>query len=182
MSTTSNAVLETFENLYGRGTELLRPLIVEARSISQDHLLQGIDCVERAIKIDPRSWPASWVLGRAYTIVGDLERAHRMFRLAYQLNPSDKNVGRELGLSLLRLGCSQLGLLVFDKLVSKFADDHTLIANLALCHWMSGDANRGFELVERALSLDKNETSLELRRRIIETVEQGTPAPSRLIG
>lgn len=172
--------IKSYEELYGKGSELLRPLVVESQRIPPEQLLQGIEYLERALEIEPQSWPASWVLGRAYTIFGDLKRAHRMFRLAYQLNPIDKNVGRELGLSLLRLGCSQLALLVFNEVVGRFADDHTLIANLGLCHWMAGDAKHGLEFVERALSLNKNETSQELRRKIIGTLEHDIPAPSHL--
>jgi hypothetical protein len=99
---TSRSLEEGYEELYGQGAELLRPLIVGSIPISQVDLIKGIDLIERALEIEPRSWAASWVLGRSYTIVGDMERSHRMFRLAYQLNPSDKNVGT-LGTHHLRV-------------------------------------------------------------------------------
>ena len=182
MCETDNSDGETYETLYGIGIELLRPLIIESQPIPQNAIIKGIDYLERALKIAPQSWPSCWALGRAYTFIGELELANRMFQRSFQLNHRDKNVGRELGLSLLRLGYSQLALLVFEKLVNVYPGDHSLIANLGLSEWMSGNAKSGLEYVDLALRLNKNDTSLALRREIMETLERGTPAPLHLKG
>lgn len=170
----------TYENFYGQGTRILQPLIMGTDQISKDQILLGIDYLERALDIEPRSWPACWVLGKAYTVLGDLKRAHGLFCCAYQINPSDKNVCRELGLSFLRLGRPQNALSVFQKLVDHFPEDHTLVANLGLCQWMTGSSQLGLATVDRALRLNNSEISQALRRRIIATMARGAPAPTHL--
>lgn len=181
----SSRVNGSYEDFYKRGTELLRPIIFSHNtplSSSASQLDEGIELLEAALRIEPTSWPALWLLGMAFTRKGNPSAAFHAFSQAYQLNPDDKNVCRELGLGLLRLGYSQLALLLFDKLTSRYPGDHGLIANLALCHWMLGNSTQGLKLVENALGLNNNESSMELRRRILETLERGIPAPSYLEG
>jgi tetratricopeptide (TPR) repeat protein len=178
--TQSDSATKNYEELYRKGTMLLHQVIIDSPSIVRDDVLQGIEYLEQAIELEPKSWPACWVLGRAYTATGELTLANRMFERSFQLNPDDNNVGRELGLSFLRLGFSQFAVLVFSKLVSQYPEDHTFLANLGLCHWMAGNAKLGLDCVDRALRLNKNEISLKLRKGIVETLDYGIPPPSRL--
>ena len=65
---------------------------------------EGIRWLQRAVALQPRSWPAWWVMGKGYQALDDHQRACEAFRQASRLCQDNADVPRELCLECLHLG------------------------------------------------------------------------------
>jgi hypothetical protein len=52
-----------------------------AAEMREAELREGIRLLQRAVAIQPRSWPAWWLIGKGHQALGDHPRAYEAFRL-----------------------------------------------------------------------------------------------------
>jgi Flp pilus assembly protein TadD len=140
----------------------------------------GIKHLMRVVEAEPLHWPAMWALGRALTSLRRLVESNHVFCCAFQVNPNDLNVGRELGLSSLRLGNSEIGKIVLQEICNRFPSDHSLVANLALAKWMVGELEEALNAVDRSLEIKNDEITLALKQKIEMSVKYGHAPPRSL--
>jgi len=92
-----------FDTAQRRGAEAIRPYIdsgwVDAKARAE--VEQGIESLNQALALHPRSWSALWMLGKAHEALGETEQAHRSFERAYALHPSHPGLAIALAESSL---------------------------------------------------------------------------------
>ena len=72
--------------------------------VKEAEVREGIRLLQRAVTLEPRSWPAHWLIGKAHQALGDHPRACEAFRQATRLCKDNPDVPRELCLECLHLG------------------------------------------------------------------------------
>src|SRR4051812_45923852 len=115
---------------------------------------EGIQLLQRAVALEPKSWPAYWLIGKGHQALEDHPRAYEAFRESTRLCKHNADVARELSLECLHLSkfpeaveAAQLALLLKRT-------DPGLQANLALALLLAGDVDGALDYAEEAVARD----------------------------
>jgi tetratricopeptide (TPR) repeat protein len=87
-----------------KGVELVNPYIILVdvppespfTAKGQRDITQGIEYLQQAIQLHTDNWRAYWYLGKTYQAIQDSEQAYQNFKLAYEANPNEADICREL--------------------------------------------------------------------------------------
>ena len=130
---------------------------------------EGIRLLQRAVALEPRSWPAHWLIGKGYQVLDDHPGAYEAFRQATRLCTENADVPRELCLECLHLGkfpeaveAAQLALLLKRS-------DPGLQANLALALLLAGDVDGALDYAEEAVARDPED---EINRNLLAVIRE----------
>jgi tetratricopeptide (TPR) repeat protein len=142
---------------------------------------QGVRLLQRAVAVQPKSWPAWWVLGKGYQALGDHEGACEAFRQANRLCKDNADVPRELCLECLNLGHFQEAVEAARQAVRVERSDPGLQANLALALLLAGDVDEALDQGEQASARSpQDEINRNLLAIIREVKEGRRPLPKTL--
>jgi tetratricopeptide (TPR) repeat protein len=176
-----------YTEAYRRGSGLVskhmnlddRELVVaETR---EAELREGIGLLQRAVAIQPRSWPAHWLIGKANQALDDHPRACEAFREANRLCRDNADVPRELCLECLQLGNFQEAVEVARQAVRIERSDPGLQANLSLALLLGGDVDEALDQAEQAVARNpKDEINGNLLAIIQEVKDGRRPKPTTL--
>jgi Flp pilus assembly protein TadD len=137
--------------------------------------------IQRAVAIQPRSWPAHWLIGKGCQALDDHPRACEAFRKANQLCGDNADVPRELCLECLQLGHFQEAVEVARQAVRIERSDPGLRANLALALLLVGDLDEALNQAEQASARNpKDEINRNLLGIIQEVKDGRRPKPRTL--
>jgi Flp pilus assembly protein TadD len=144
-------------------------------------LREGIRLLQRAVEIQPRSWPAWWIIGKGHQALGDHPRAYEAFRQATQLHHGNADVPRELCLTCLHLGRFTEAVEAARRAVRVERSEPDLQANLALALLLAGDVDEALDQAEQAaVRSPKDEINRSLLAVIREVKDGRRPRPKTL--
>jgi Flp pilus assembly protein TadD len=150
-------------------------------SAKEAEVREGIRWLQRAVAIQPRSWPAWWMIGKGYQGLGEHEGACEAFRRANRLCPDNADVPRELCVECLQLGQFREAVEAARQAVRIERSDPGLQANLALALLLAGDVDEALDQAEQASARDpKDEINRNLLALIREVKEERRPRPKTL--
>jgi tetratricopeptide (TPR) repeat protein len=142
---------------------------------------EGIRRLERAVAVQPRSWPAWWMIGKGHQALGDHPRAYEAFRQAASLCRDNADVFRELGLECLQGGKFGEAVEAARQAMRLKRSDAGLQANLALALLLAGDVDEALGQAEQASAREpKDEINRNLLAVIREVKEGRRPQPKTL--
>jgi len=183
----ARAGAEKHNALLKRGIDLIDPhIIIQDRKSgpggsAETDLKEGIRYIDRAIEVFSKNWAAHWYRGKAYQALGDHRRAYESFHAAYQLNWTQVDVVRELGLECLDVGMFREAVAVAKANVQLAPKDAGVRANLALALLLDGQLDAAKAAVNEALRLDPEDRITQSLRDRIEDVRRGIrPPPKRI--
>jgi tetratricopeptide (TPR) repeat protein len=141
----------------------------------------GIRCLQRAVALQPRSWPAWWLIGKGYQALGDRPRACEAFRQAARLCQDNADVPRELCLECLQLGHFQEVVEAARRAMRVERSDAGLQANLALALLLAGDVDEALDQAEQASARSPKDPINRFLLTVICEVKDGRrPQPKTL--
>jgi tetratricopeptide (TPR) repeat protein len=147
----------------------------------ESQVREGIRCLNRAVAIQPRSWPAWWMIGKGYQTLDDHPRACEAFRQATRLCRDNADVPRELSLECMQLGQFRDAVEAARLAVRIERSDPGLQANLALALLLAGDVDEALDQAEQAVARDpRDEINRNLLGVIREVKEGRRPQPKAL--
>jgi tetratricopeptide (TPR) repeat protein len=144
-------------------------------------LREGLGLLQRAAALQPRSWPAHWLIGKAYQALDDHPRACEAFRQAARLCHDNADLPREWGLECLQLGQFPEALEAARRAVRVERTDPGLQANLALALLLAGDVDEALDQAEQAAARSpRDEINRNLLAVIREVKDGRRPQPKTL--
>jgi tetratricopeptide (TPR) repeat protein len=144
-------------------------------------LREGLGSLQRAVAIEPRSWPAYWLIGKGYQALDDHPRAYEAFRQATRLCKENADLPRELSLECLHLGKFTEAVDAARLAVRVERSDPGLQANLALALLLAGDINEALDQAEQAaVRSPRDEINLAMLNVIKEVKDGRRPQPKTL--
>jgi hypothetical protein len=118
-------------------------------------------------------WRIWWYLGIARRAAADATGAFDAFQRAYDVNPTNADVSRELGGQCLALGRGDQAVMLCDRNCSLHPDDAGLRSNLALACMVAGDMKRAKAEITRALEMDPSDKISRVLDSMIDDVITG---------
>lgn len=125
--------------------------------VSEDHVRAAIDWFRRAQAADPGfARPmAMEVCAQSYLAEFDLEKAERLLNRALELDPSDPELHRILGISCIKLHEDYSGSRIHHEEALRLApNDAYILGRCAAFFTFNGDPERALDLLDRADALD----------------------------
>ena len=132
-------------------------------------LREGLGSLQRAVAIQPRSWPAYWLIGKAYQALDDHPRACAAFRQAVRHCKDNADVARELSLECLQLGTFKEAVEAARLAVRVERSDPGLQANLALALLLAGDVDDALDQAEQAVARSPGD---EINRNLLAVIQE----------
>jgi serine/threonine protein kinase/Tfp pilus assembly protein PilF len=129
----------------------------------------AIEHFEKAYELNPELAEANLALGWANFYKEDLEKASKSFRRALDIAPTSPLVNCDVGVFLVSVGLYQPSLKYYDRAIQLEPFYLRAYELSSPCYWYIGEYEKGYELVKRALELDKSNTKLylELAKHLI---------------
>ncbi len=128
------------------------PTRAELRAVDK-----GCALLDKVLVLNPANWAACWIQGVAFRNVCRRQEAAVAFSRAYQINPNDSNVARELSLALLELSRFEEAIPVAERAMQLAPSDPGLIANYAVALHRAGRADQARAEIERAWAMDSKD-------------------------
>lgn len=175
-------------DLYQRGADAIsphwhlhdrprRPIDTKARR----DLERGIDMLARHVRVNPGSWQASFIAGKAHQALAQRPEALRAFALAFEKKPDNPDVGREYALAALEVSALDTALAAATTACAVSPEDAGLVANLALVHLLAGRLADARAAVERAVAMAPEDPVTRALAGRIDDVHHGRrPQPRTL--
>jgi Flp pilus assembly protein TadD len=173
--------MELHDELYDAATghigQAEQPL---AADDSRRHAARAAELLERAVLLRPENWNAMWALGRAREMLEEHEQAYEAFKAAYELEPNDVDVCRELGYECVVLGKGAEAVMVAERARALDPDDAGLLANLALAYLIDQQIAAAVDAVHEASRRNPDDPVTVNLRVLIEAVAgHQVEAPTR---
>ena len=176
-----------YTQAYKRGCRLVEKHMIlhgeeQAPSPAKEAEVQeSIRCLQEAVAIEPKSWPAHWMIGKGYQALGDHPRAYEALRQAAGLCEANADVPRELAWECLHLGKFGEAVDVTRRAVRFRRSDPGLQANLAVALLLAGDVDEALGQAEEAAArAPKDEINRNLLAVIREVKDGRRPQPKTL--
>jgi tetratricopeptide (TPR) repeat protein len=176
-----------YNDAYRRGCDLVKKHMVlhdqqPAPSPAREAELQeGVGLLQRAVTLQPLSWPAWWMLGKGHQARADHQRAYEAFRQATRLWKKNADVPRELCMECLELGKFPEAVEAARLAVRIERSDPGLQANLALALLLAGDVDEALDQAEQAAARNSRDEINRYLLAIIREVKDGRrPQPKTL--
>jgi Flp pilus assembly protein TadD len=140
---------------------------------TESEVREGIRLLQRAVTIEPSSWPAWWMIGKGHQALDDHPSAYNAFRQATRLCKQNADVPRELCLECLRLGKFAEAVEVARLAVRIKRPDPGLQANLALALLLAGDVDEALDQAEQAVARSPKDEINRCLLAVIQEVKDG---------
>lgn len=139
----------------------------------QKDINEGIAYLQEAVKLHPGNWQAYWYLGKVFQAIQNNHYAYQNFKSAYEINPHNEEVCRELMKECLELGKTREGVSVAQNAVKLNPGDSGLLSNLALALLLDAQLKEAGQVIERAIELNPNDIVSQNVRMIISEIKKG---------
>jgi tetratricopeptide (TPR) repeat protein len=176
-----------YTEAYRRGCDLLQKHMVlhdhePAPSPAKEaEVREGIRWLQEAVALEPRSWPAFWMIGKGHQALDDHARAYEAFRQATRLCPTNADVPRELCLESLHLGKFAEAVAAARQAVQARRADAGLQANLALALLLAGDVAEALDQAEQAAARSPRDDINRHLLAIVRDVKDGRRPPPKTL-
>jgi Flp pilus assembly protein TadD len=136
--------------------------------------------LKQAVQLNSLNWQAHWYLGKVLQAVSDLDGAYKNFKAAYELEPEDPNVCRELMKTCLDLGKTNEGVVVAHSVVEANPNDLEWLVNLSVSLLLDTQLDEAREVATAACKADPTDVISENILAIISEVQSGKrPQPRK---
>ncbi|ETN86109.1 tetratricopeptide repeat protein [Necator americanus] len=132
-------------------------------SLQRQHA-KAIDCMERAIQLDPYFAYAYTLLGHELIFQEEYDRAANAFRRALEISPKDYRAWHGLGLVHLRKEQMGLAQVNISKAVTINPTNRAMLCQLAQIEQALNRPERAMRLTDRALALDPDDVACRYNR------------------
>ncbi|VDM62991.1 unnamed protein product [Angiostrongylus costaricensis] len=132
-------------------------------SLQRQHA-RAIECMERAIQLDPYFAYAYTLLGHELIFQEEYDRASIAFRRALEISPKDYRAWHGLGLVHLRKEQMGLAQVNISKAVTINPTNRAILCQLAQIEQALNRPERAMRLIERALALDSDDVACRYNR------------------
>jgi tetratricopeptide (TPR) repeat protein len=173
------------DRLYEEAADLMDGLIVyhdqndfELDAHGRKKLERAMRLFEHVVQMNPRNWPAFWLMGKIYQRFKDNESALDCFSKSHQNNPTHRDVAREAAIAAMESRKPELAVGFCERAIQAQPSNAGLRANLALALLFSDRPHEAREVVSYSLKLDPNDTITANIRQVIDEVINGSrPCP-----
>ena len=110
--------------------------------------------LKHAIKLNPRSPNALYLLGFLYSSTGEFDRSVETLETANRVQPHHPEILRCLCWSIFHGGERKRGLVILERALAMAAQDTLIMCDLAVCYLNDRQFKRTIELLETALRLE----------------------------
>ena len=110
--------------------------------------------LDRALKIDPFSANANYLLGFTHSALGNWKKSVQLLEKADNLQPNHPEILRCLGWSIFHYGQRKKGTILLERALTMSPEDCLVMCDLAVCYLNERDFNRTVQLLRRALAID----------------------------
>ena len=107
-----------------------------------------------ALKLNPRSANALYLMGFLYSSLGDFERSIGFLEQANDVQKHHPEILRCLGWSIFHKGDRKHGLMLLERAKAMAPSDPLILCDLAVCYLNNREFDRTIALLEEALSVD----------------------------
>jgi len=127
---------------------------------------KALKALKMAVKTNPRSANAHYLMGFTYSSLGQWEKSIRHLEEANEIQPNHPEILRCLGWSIFHNGNRVKGLVLLERALAMSPDDVLIICDLSVCYLNERDFDRTISLLTHALQV---EPSNEKARDCLET-------------
>jgi cytochrome c-type biogenesis protein CcmH/NrfG len=168
-------------DLFKKGSALIQPYMAVVDREAADattpqakkEIAEGIRLLTEVTRQDPRNWSAFWIIGKGEQARRNHAAAESAFQRAFELNPEQSAVGRELMIESICAGHSADAVRVAEKSVSQNPRDPEMVANLALAYLADGQVAKARRAVNDAIVLEPRDPITHALSQEISAVEDG---------
>jgi tetratricopeptide (TPR) repeat protein len=164
-----------YTEVYKKGCGLLNKHIdlhdreAVSSSAKEAEVREGIECLRRAVALQPGSWPAWWMIGKGHQALGDHSSAFVSFRQATRMCRENADLPRELALECLQLGKFAEAVDAARLSVRIDRSDPGLQANLALALLLAGGVDEALDQAEQAAARSPTD---EINRNLLAVIRE----------
>jgi tetratricopeptide (TPR) repeat protein len=120
-------------------------------------LSRALNLFDQVLAINPGNYSALWLAGKVHQRLGDQEQSFLYLERAYQANPSQPDVAREVSMAAMNLGRHDAAIAYSFRAVQIEPANHGLQANLALAYLLAGSLPEAQKAIAVALAGDPND-------------------------
>ncbi len=166
-----------FNKYWGEANKLLGPYMFIDGVKSQNPttisakkaLNESIKLFSKALEINPKSWQAYWMTGKAYQALGETESAYISFRTAYSIMPNNPDVLNEYLGEALATKRTEEAFNIAREGVKSFPKHVGLVANYAIALLLNQQIDMAYSVVEEAIKLDPQD---HITKNVLELVKE----------
>lgn len=112
--------------------------------------------LKHALKLNPKSPNALYLLGFLYSSTGDFDRSVETLETANNVQPHHPEILRCLGWSIFHGGERSRGLMILERAKAMAPKDTLIMCDLAVCYLNDRQFERTISLLEHALHIEPN--------------------------
>lgn len=171
-----------------KAVELVRPYLIYANASPKSpkteedrrKISEGIYYLKQAIQLNSLNWQAHWYLGKVFQAVSDFAGAYKNFIAAYEHEPENPDVCRELMKTCLDLGKTNEGVVIAYSVVQANPNKPEWLANLSLSLLLDTQLDEAREVAMAARKAYPTDVIPENLLILISEVQSGkTPQPRK---
>ncbi|EPB73864.1 tetratricopeptide repeat protein [Ancylostoma ceylanicum] len=157
-------ILQKLRKMYPQRAEQLLNIVMRISSNLPLKHAKAVDCMERAIQLDPYFAYAYTLLGHELIFQEEYDRAANAFRRALEISPKDYRAWHGLGLVHLRKEQMGLAQVNISKAVTINPTNRAMLCQLAQIEQALNRPERAMRLTDRALALDPDDVACRYNR------------------
>jgi tetratricopeptide (TPR) repeat protein len=167
------------DEIYKRGSELISPYMKLAERDPKvtkrvrDKVTRGIRDLDAVTTFNPKNWPAFWIKGKGYQVLGDQVSANFEFKSSFAIQKESPDVAREYAASCIELGHGDEAVKAAQHAIRLDPEDPGLRANLALAFLISSKNQDAMDAIERSLNMSPDDKILQTVKMFVDEVIAG---------
>jgi len=110
--------------------------------------------LQKALKTDPKSPNANYLLGFLFSAIGDFKLSIKYLETSDSLEPNHPEILRCLGWSLYHEGQRQRGLVLLERSLNLAPNDPLILSDLGVCYLNSKNFEKSSRLFKRILDIE----------------------------
>ncbi len=137
--------------------------------IESEKYKESIEFISKYIEKYPESWHGYYLMGYAYRLLGEYNKAIETLERALLFNDSSSEIYNEFGLNFMNLKNFSKSELYFEKALRKNPEDLAIISNLAVMFFRKGEKDKAIKCCDVGLEFNsKDQYIKDLKQTIIE--------------
>jgi tetratricopeptide (TPR) repeat protein len=110
--------------------------------------------LEKAIKLNPRSANANYLLGFLYSAIGDFKNSIKYLEFADNYESNHPEILRCLGWSIYHEGQKQRGIVLLERAVTLSPQDPLILSDLGVCYLNNKKFDKSAQLFKKILEIE----------------------------
>jgi Flp pilus assembly protein TadD len=132
-----------------------------------------ITLFEQCLALFPDNWPSYLLMGKSYQALGDTDNALSFMMKAWDMDPENASVLKEIGITAGQAGRHDLVIQILAPLCEKGSDDGGLYVNYGLSLLMNQDSFSAVDQFGRACELEPDNDANPKLKRLAQPVTEG---------